>query len=149
MAETSSAVAARMRGSSMINLPAGLLKMARHDIEEQQLRLCGVLRLQTGCKEDWAATPRQGAGDETTLSHIRRGRGIADCCVRPRCGIRSKIGRDTENTPWRQPGEDVAAIIAEVRGAAETETVAELVDRGRTVGRADRQPAEGRLQRFK
>ena len=25
----------------MINLPAGLLKMARHDIEEQQLRLCG------------------------------------------------------------------------------------------------------------
>src|ERR1700738_102473 len=41
IAETSSAVAARMRGSSMINLPAGLLKMARHDIEEQQLRLCG------------------------------------------------------------------------------------------------------------
>src|SRR6266478_6465567 len=41
MAGTSSAVAARMRGSSMINLPAGLPKMARHDIEEQQLRLCG------------------------------------------------------------------------------------------------------------
>src|ERR1700730_18200228 len=48
MAGTSPAVDARMRGSSMINLPAGLLKMARHDIEEQQLRVCGFSEGHTG-----------------------------------------------------------------------------------------------------
>src|SRR5208282_2743424 len=43
---------------------------------------------------------------------------------------------------------NVAAVIAWVRSAAEPVAVAELVDRRRAVGRADRQPAEGRLQWF-
>src|ERR1700730_43739 len=107
IAETSSAVAARMRGSSMINLPASLLKMARHDIEEQQLRLCGFSDYELALKK----TGRRHQGRERAMkrhSHTFAAVGaIADCCVRPRSGIRSKIGRHTENTPWRQPGEHV------------------------------------------
>jgi hypothetical protein len=72
----------------MINLRTGPPEIAQHNIQERQLRLCQIPTpngLQKGLD---AATPKQGVGDETTFSHLRGGRGIADCRVQPRCGIR-------------------------------------------------------------
>src|SRR4029077_8256409 len=100
MAGTSSAVAARMRGSSMINLPAGLLKMARHDMEEQQSRLGGLFDYKLAQnKTGWRHQGRERAMKRhlRTLAAV----GALLVAVRLRWSIRSKIGRDTENTPRR------------------------------------------------
>src|SRR5260370_33473708 len=57
-----------MRGSSMINLPAGLPKMARHDIEEQQLRLYGFSDYKLAVKK----TGRRHQGRERAMKrHLR------------------------------------------------------------------------------
>jgi len=76
-----------------MKLRIGPPKIARHDRKQRQLRLCQIPAPNGAVKRLGAATPKQGVGDETSFSHLRGGRGIADC----------RVHRHSENTPRDSP----------------------------------------------